>query len=102
VEPQLREPPGAWCTLAPGEPPDGRGSSHRRPLRGHQELELMEPINIIEGAVTHLPRNDVDTDQIIPAKYLKRVERTGYGEFLLEEWRKQGLELPKNPILVTG
>ena len=62
----------------------------------------MEPITIIEGAVTDLPRNDVDTDQIIPAKYLKRVERTGYGEFLLEEWRKQGLELPKNPILVTG
>ena len=62
----------------------------------------MEPINIIEGAVTDLPRDDVDTDQIIPARYLKRVERTGYGEFLFEEWRKNGLELPANPILVTG
>ena len=62
----------------------------------------MDPITIIEGGVTDLPRDDVDTDQIIPAKYLKRVERTGYGEFLFEEWRKNGLDLPVNPILVAG
>jgi 3-isopropylmalate/(R)-2-methylmalate dehydratase small subunit len=62
----------------------------------------MDPVTIIEGGVTHLPRDDVDTDQIIPAKYLKRVERTGYGEFLFEEWRRNGLELPVNPILVAG
>jgi 3-isopropylmalate/(R)-2-methylmalate dehydratase small subunit len=62
----------------------------------------MEPVTIVEGGVTDLPRDDVDTDQIIPAKYLKRVERTGYGEFLFEEWRKNGLDLPRNPILVAG
>src|SRR4051812_30187543 len=62
----------------------------------------MDPITVIEGAVTELPRDDVDTDQIIPAKYLKRVERTGYGDFLFEEWRKKGLDLPVNPILVAG
>jgi 3-isopropylmalate/(R)-2-methylmalate dehydratase small subunit len=62
----------------------------------------MDPITVVEGGVTDLPRDDVDTDQIIPAKYLKRVERTGYGEFLFEEWRKNGLELAKNPILVSG
>jgi 3-isopropylmalate/(R)-2-methylmalate dehydratase small subunit len=62
----------------------------------------MDPITVVDGDVTDLPRDDVDTDQIIPAKYLKRVERTGYGEFLFEEWRKNGLELPKNPILVAG
>jgi 3-isopropylmalate/(R)-2-methylmalate dehydratase small subunit len=62
----------------------------------------MDPVTTIEGGVTDLPRDDVDTDQIIPAKYLKRVERTGYGEFLFEEWRKNGLDLPVNPILVTG
>ncbi len=62
----------------------------------------MDPVTIIEGGVTDLPRDDVDTDQIIPAQYLKRVERTGFGEFLFEEWRKNGLELPKNPILVAG
>jgi 3-isopropylmalate/(R)-2-methylmalate dehydratase small subunit len=62
----------------------------------------MEPLKVVEGGVTDLPHDDVDTDQIIPAKYLKRVERTGYGEFLFEEWRKNGLDLPKNPILVAG
>ena len=62
----------------------------------------MEPVNIIEGRVTALPNDDVDTDQIIPAKYLKRIERTGYGEFLFEEWRKNGLELEVNPVLVAG
>ena len=62
----------------------------------------MEPVNIIEGGVTALPNDDVDTDQIIPAKYLKRIERTGYGEFLFEEWRKKGLELEVNPVLVAG
>jgi 3-isopropylmalate/(R)-2-methylmalate dehydratase small subunit len=62
----------------------------------------MDPVNTIDGGVTHLPNDDVDTDQIIPAKYLKRIERTGYGEFLFEEWRKKGLELEVNPILVAG
>lgn len=62
----------------------------------------MDPVNIIDGRVTDLPNDDVDTDQIIPAKYLKRVERTGYGEFLFEEWRKKGLALEVNPVLVAG
>ena len=62
----------------------------------------MDPVNIIEGAVTDLPRDDVDTDQIIPARYMKRVERTGFGEFAFHEWRQKGLDLPPNPILVVG
>jgi 3-isopropylmalate/(R)-2-methylmalate dehydratase small subunit len=63
----------------------------------------MEPIKLIAGKVTVLDRADVDTDQIIPAKYLKRVERSGFGEFLFDEWRKDpSFELPKNPILATG
>jgi 3-isopropylmalate/(R)-2-methylmalate dehydratase small subunit len=63
----------------------------------------MEPIRLIGGGVTVLDRADVDTDQIIPAKYLKRVERSGFGEFLFDEWRKDpSFELPKNPILATG
>jgi 3-isopropylmalate/(R)-2-methylmalate dehydratase small subunit len=63
----------------------------------------MEPIKLIAGRVTVLDRADVDTDQIIPAKYLKRVERSGFGEFLFDEWRKDpSFELPKNPILATG
>ncbi len=62
----------------------------------------MDPVTVIDGAVTDLPRDDVDTDQIIPARYMKRVERTGFGEFCFHEWRRNGLELPPNPILVAG
>ena len=63
----------------------------------------MDKIGLIRGGVTVLDRADVDTDQIIPARYLKRVERTGFGEFLFDEWRKDpSFELPKNPILAAG
>jgi 3-isopropylmalate/(R)-2-methylmalate dehydratase small subunit len=48
----------------------------------------MEPIGIIDGTAVPLDRSDVDTDQIIPARYLKRVERAGFGPFLFDEWRK--------------
>jgi 3-isopropylmalate/(R)-2-methylmalate dehydratase small subunit len=48
----------------------------------------MEPITVIEGTALPVDRSDVDTDQIIPAEYLKRIERTGFGPFLFAEWRK--------------
>jgi 3-isopropylmalate/(R)-2-methylmalate dehydratase small subunit len=48
----------------------------------------MEPIGVIEGTALPVDRSDVDTDQIIPAEYLKRIERTGFGPFLFAEWRK--------------
>jgi 3-isopropylmalate/(R)-2-methylmalate dehydratase small subunit len=59
----------------------------------------MDPVTVIEGAVADLPRDDVDTDQIIPKQFLKRVERTGYGEFLFFDWEDKP---PKAPILVAG
>jgi len=63
----------------------------------------MRPVSLIEGHVSVLDRNDVDTDQIIPKQFLKRVERTGFGEFLFFDWAKQpGWDLPQNPILATG
>jgi 3-isopropylmalate/(R)-2-methylmalate dehydratase small subunit len=63
----------------------------------------MEPVRVIEGGVSVLDRADVDTDQIIPKQFLKRVERSGFGEFLFYDWAKQpGWELPANPILATG
>ena len=62
----------------------------------------MDPIETITAPVTVLARDDIDTDQIIPARYMKRVERTGFGEFCFHEWRQQGLDLPPNPILVAG
>ena len=61
------------------------------------------PSSIITGPVSVLDRDDVDTDQIIPKQFLKRVERTGFGEFLFYDWAKEpGWDLPANPILVTG
>ena len=46
----------------------------------------MEPITVISGQMAPLPRANVDTDQIIPAQFLKRVERSGFGPFLFWEW----------------
>jgi 3-isopropylmalate/(R)-2-methylmalate dehydratase small subunit len=63
----------------------------------------MKAIETITGPVSVLRRDDVDTDQIIPKQFLKRVERTGFGEFLFFDWAKEpDWELPANQILVTG
>src|ERR687885_569398 len=63
----------------------------------------MDPITVVEGAVTVLDRDDVDTDQIIPKQFLKRVERSGFGEFLFYDWKHDSdWDLPANPILATG
>jgi 3-isopropylmalate/(R)-2-methylmalate dehydratase small subunit len=63
----------------------------------------MRPIDVIEGKVSVLDRADVDTDQIIPKQFLKRVERTGFGEFLFYDWIRDGeIELEPNPILLAG
>jgi 3-isopropylmalate/(R)-2-methylmalate dehydratase small subunit len=63
----------------------------------------MEPIETISGAVSHLDRANVDTDQIMPKQFLKRVERSGFGQFLFYDWAQEpGWELPANPILVAG
>ena len=47
----------------------------------------MEPFVRLEGVVAPLDRVNVDTDQIIPKQFLKRVERTGFGQFLFFDWR---------------
>jgi 3-isopropylmalate/(R)-2-methylmalate dehydratase small subunit len=63
----------------------------------------MDPITVIDGPVTVLDRDDVDTDQIIPKQFLKRVERTGFGAFLFYDWKQDpDWDLPVNPILATG
>ncbi|MCY3785570.1 MAG: 3-isopropylmalate dehydratase small subunit [bacterium] len=48
----------------------------------------MEPVRIVEGRALPLDRSDVDTDQIIPSHWLKRVERTGFEEGLFSSWRE--------------
>ena len=63
----------------------------------------MDPIETISGKVSFLDRADVDTDQIMPKQFLKRVERTGFGQYLFYDWAKEpGWDLPANPILVAG
>jgi 3-isopropylmalate/(R)-2-methylmalate dehydratase small subunit len=63
----------------------------------------MRAIETITGRVSVLDRDDVDTDQIMPKQFLKRVERSGFGEFLFHDWAQEpDWDLPRNPILVTG
>jgi 3-isopropylmalate/(R)-2-methylmalate dehydratase small subunit len=63
----------------------------------------VKAIETITGRVSVLNRDDIDTDQIIPKQFLKRVERTGFGEFLFYDWAKEpDWDLPRNPVLVTG
>jgi 3-isopropylmalate/(R)-2-methylmalate dehydratase small subunit len=68
----------------------------------------MEPITIVKSKVAPMDRADVDTDQIIPKQFLKRIERTGFGEFLFHDWREEDFYLLDRPeytgarILVAG
>jgi 3-isopropylmalate/(R)-2-methylmalate dehydratase small subunit len=68
----------------------------------------MEPVRLITGTAVPLRRSDVDTDQIIPSDWLKRVERTGFGQGLFSEWRADPDFVLNQPryrgaaVLVTG
>jgi 3-isopropylmalate/(R)-2-methylmalate dehydratase small subunit len=69
----------------------------------------MEPVRVISGRAVPLDRSDVDTDQIIPAEWLKRVERTGFGVGLFSTWREADRDFCLNrechagaSILVAG
>src|SRR3989440_10025009 len=68
----------------------------------------MEPVKCVAGRMAPLDLADVDTDQIIPKQFLKRIERTGYGPFLFYDWRARGdfvLDRPEYAgasVLVAG
>ncbi len=68
----------------------------------------MEPVIVVTGRAVPLDRTDVDTDQIIPSDWLKRVERTGFGAGLFSEWRDDRSFVLNDPefagatILVAG
>jgi 3-isopropylmalate/(R)-2-methylmalate dehydratase small subunit len=68
----------------------------------------MEPVRTITGTAVPLRRSDVDTDQIIPSDWLKRVARTGFGQGLFSEWRSDPDFVLNQPryegatVLVTG
>jgi 3-isopropylmalate/(R)-2-methylmalate dehydratase small subunit len=60
----------------------------------------MKPFRVHKGKVAPLHRDNIDTDQIIPKQFLKRIERTGFGEFLFHDWRrtKDGKHDPEFPL----
>jgi 3-isopropylmalate/(R)-2-methylmalate dehydratase small subunit len=68
----------------------------------------MEAFTCITGILAPLDRANIDTDQIIPKQFLKRIERTGFGPFLFYDWRRQGGFILDKPeyrgaaVLVTG
>ena len=63
----------------------------------------MKAFRSVTSPAVVLDRADIDTDQIIPKQFLKRIERAGYGEFLFFDWMKDpSFELPKAPILIAG
>jgi 3-isopropylmalate/(R)-2-methylmalate dehydratase small subunit len=62
----------------------------------------MEPIKTFRAQAMPLNRADVDTDQIIPAKYLKLVERTGFGRYLFDSWRKDESFVLNDPIYASA
>jgi len=72
------------------------------------ELPMMRAFRVETGLVAPLLRADVDTDQIIPKQFLKRIERAGFGEFLFHDWRSDPAFVLNQPrylgasILVTG
>ncbi len=68
----------------------------------------MEPVHVVEGPMVPLDRADIDTDQIMPKQYLKRIERTGFGEFVFADWRAEPDFVLNDPryagakVLVSG
>lgn len=69
---------------------------------------MMEPVSIIKGSAYPIRRSNIDTDQILPAKWMKRVERTGYENGLFEIWREDSSFIINDPersqasIIVAG
>lgn len=68
----------------------------------------MDPFTRVTGVIAPLDRANVDTDQIIPKQFLKRIERSGFGPFLFYDWRRAGGFVLDQPafrgaaVLVTG
>jgi len=61
----------------------------------------MQPMRQHRGLVIPLDRANVDTDQIIPKQFLKRIERTGYGPFLFNDWRYDSAGAPKPDFILN-
>ena len=108
LEPQLRGAPGPRRAHPPRLPGRRRGHCGGGDVRPPGGPGLMEAVVVVTGRAVPLDRTDVDTDQIIPSDWLKRVERTGFGAGLFSEWRDDRDFVLNNPefvgatILVAG
>src|SRR5262245_29791473 len=111
VEPQLRGTARSARTDPSRQSGDGRSGRDHRPLRRRPRTgggAGVKPFTRLTSVVAVLDRADVDTDQIMPKQFLKRIERTGFGEFLFYEWMKDPdfeLRRPEYEgarVLVTG
>src|SRR6185312_15217844 len=80
--------PGQGWPHAPRLSRRGGRNRDRRALLDAGGSDLMDQVRVITGRGVPLVRSDIDTDQIIPSDWLKRVERTGFGEGLFSEWRE--------------
>ena len=87
LEPQLRRSSGPRRPDPPGLAHRRRRHGGRRDVRHARGSRPMKPVTVVTGRAVPLDRTDVDTDQIIPSDWLKRVERTGFGAGLFSEWR---------------
>src|SRR5262249_6720796 len=88
VKPELRRSSGTWRADTSGQPSDGGCGGDCGSFRGRPRVEQqMRSFVSHRGLVATLDRVNVDTDQIIPKQFLKRVERLGFGEFLFFDWR---------------
>src|SRR6185312_1102834 len=93
VQPKLRRATGQGRTDAPGVPAGRRGHRGRRPPGqpgrplNHEGSTAMDKFTVHSGTAIPLRRSNVDTDQIIPAVYLKRVTRSGFEDGLFSAWR---------------
>jgi 3-isopropylmalate/(R)-2-methylmalate dehydratase small subunit len=69
---------------------------------------MRQPVSVIKGRAVPLNRENVDTDQIMPARHLRRIERTGFGRYLFELWREDPAFVLNDsrysgaPILLAG
>ena len=112
LQPQLRGAPGQRRPDPPGLARGGRGHRrHRPPHRPRRPVTrepAMEPFTSHAGSGAPLRHSNVDTDQIIPASYLKRVSRTGFGDGLFAAWREDPAFVLNQPryagatILIAG
>lgn len=75
------------ATYAPRQPGDGCGRRCCRALCGREGVGFqVKAVRRVEGTMAPMPQADIDTDQIIPKQFLKRIERSGFGPFAFYDW----------------